>query len=583
MERTHSEEQLGITRELVNRQPWLIAGIVLLSVVSTLGTLALPLTAARLISAMQRGGSTLVPVLLMVGAGLAAAAAHALSTYLLSRVGEQMVGRVRSRFMAHSLRLPLSVVRREGQGTLAARLGTDGLQMKAVVDVGVLQLPMAIITVTGTAVIMALLDWVLLLYLVASFALSVGGVVVIIKVMRKRFMALQMSVAKMTQVFMNALEALPTIKAYRAEQRTSRELAALAQDTADLGVTTTRLASLLFPVINLGQQIALVTVIVAGGVRLNSGLLTLPDLAAFLLYMLQLTAPLLLVAMGVGSLQAGLASRDRFRAIFATPTEESADAAAPAPRTAPSEETPAAAVRFEGVTFSYESQPALRAVDFTIPRRGMTALVGMSGAGKTTVLSLIERFISADSGTVRVLGEDVTRWRVADLRAHMAYVDQKFTLLSDTIRANLTLGTSSPPPDDRLMAALAEVGMEEAVRALPGGLDARLDEGTDISGGQRQRLALARAILAEGELVLLDEPSSQLDSVNEMLLRDSIRRMADDRALLVVAHRLSTVQDADHIIVLDRGQVVADGTHHELMARSPEYSLLVRGQLLSSV
>jgi ABC-type multidrug transport system fused ATPase/permease subunit len=210
-------------------------------------------------------------------------------------------------------------------------------------------------------------------------------------------------------------------------------------------------------------------------------------------------------------------------------------------------------------------------------------MVGLSGSGKSTVLALTERFVVPGAGRVEVLGRDASVWPLHELRGRLAYVDQGCTLLRDTVRSNLTLGCAQAVSDERLARALDEVGLTEAVAALPQGLDTVIGDDTDLSGGQRQRLALARAIVADARIVLLDEPSSHLDSVNEQRLRDVVDRLARDRAVLVVAHRISTVQHADHVIVMDGGRVVAEGVHDTLVDGCPEYARLVRGQVLKAV
>ncbi len=334
------------------------------------------------------------------------------------------------------------------------------------------------------------------------------------------------------------------------------------------------------PVINLGQQIALVAVILGGGARITSGALDLGTFVSFLLYLFQLTAPLIMAMSGMGTIQAGLAARKRFDELFALPSEQVLPNAAEAVVPPPVANAPA--VRFKKVRFAYGDEPALRQVDLTVPATGLTAMVGLSGSGKSTVLGLVERFMVPQKGHIEMFGHHVDHWPLAELRGRLAYVDQEATLLRDTVRANLTLGQAEPAADNVLLRALRDVGLEEDVTRLPDGLDTVLGGAHNLSGGQRQRLALARASLSDAPLILLDEPSSQLDSLNELRLRDLINDISRDRAVLVVAHRISTVRHADHVIVMDRGQVTAEGQHEELMRTSSMYAELVRGQQLDT-
>jgi ABC-type multidrug transport system fused ATPase/permease subunit len=583
--------ELKVLRELARGNGLQLAAVGLLALVSTGATLALPLVVGKLLGAIQSGEGLTVWAAVMVAAGFGSAAAGALASFLLGRMGQRLICRLRVRTMRHSLGLRLADARREGSGNLVARLTSDAARIKNLIDIGPVQLPMAGITVLGTLVVMGLLDWVLLLITVGAFLAAVGIITLVVKGLRRKYAAVGEEVGTLAQSFVAALDSLTVIKAYRAEDTVSANLAERARKVAKLETDAARMESLMVPVINLGQQIALVAVVVGGGARMLDGHLLLADFVAFLLYLLQLTAPLIMAASGVSGIQLGLVARKRFEDVFALPAEEgtySPDVATAAPgsasvrkRAVASAEVPA--VRFEDVVFGYEAErPVLRGARFTVPGRGLTAVVGLSGSGKTTVLSLIERFMEPDSGRIEVHGRDLSDWSPADLRSRIAYVDQASTLLQESVRANLVLGRRRPADDTTLYSVLDRVGLAEDIRALPDGLDTVLDGATGLSGGQRQRLALARAVLADADLVLLDEPTSHLDSVNEQRLRLAVDRLAAERAVVVVAHRISTIQHADHVIVMDRGAVTDEGGHAALVDRCPAYAELVAGQSLGA-
>ncbi|GAB3206656.1 ABC transporter ATP-binding protein [Marinactinospora thermotolerans] len=577
MEQEDPHREFKILPELLQGGKGTMVVIALLSLVSAIASLALPMVAAALIAALQEGKGLSSWAVAMIGVGAATAISGALSSYLLAKLGHRMLYRVRVRTMRHALGVSLRDARREGSGNLAARLTADASQLKNAVDIGPIQLPMAAITLLGTLVVMCVLDWVLLLITLAAFAVAIGIIAAVIVSLRRRYQAVQNEIGSLSEDFVAALDALPIIKACRAEQTVAGDLSRNAERVADVEIGTARVESLMVPIINLGQQIALVSVIIGGGARLVDGELPLSSFVAFLLYLLQLAAPLMMAVSGIATLQAGMVARKRFNDVFALPFEQTS---VPARRSvSPSTPSPdAPALRFEDVTFGYDDAPVLRGVDFTVPRRGLTALVGLSGAGKTTVLGLTERFMTPDSGLITVFGRPQEALSAEELRGLLAYVDQGFTLLRDDIRGNLTLGLTAPPSDEVLLDCLDTVGLGDVVRALPDGLDTVLGGANDLSGGQRQRLALARALLSDARLVLLDEPTSQLDGVNEQRLRNAVDVLAVDRALLVVAHRISTVQHADHVIVLGDGRTVAEGTHEELLKSCPEYADLVRGR-----
>jgi ATP-binding cassette subfamily C protein CydCD len=241
----------------------------------------------------------------------------------------------------------------------------------------------------------------------------------------------------------------------------------------------------------------------------------------------------------------------------------------------------ALAVELADVTFAYPTrpQPALENVSLRVPVGSTVALVGPSGAGKTTVANLLLRFWDPQRGVVRLLGHDLRDYTLNDLRRRIALVAQDTYLFNDTLRANIML--ARPDADElALAAALERAALSDVVAALPNGLDTVVGErGARLSGGQRQRVAIARAFLKNAPVLILDEATSHLDAVSEMMVRDALERLARDRTTLVIAHRLSTVRDADAILVFDQGRVVESGTHAELLARGGLYAHLVARQL----
>ena len=222
----------------------------------------------------------------------------------------------------------------------------------------------------------------------------------------------------------------------------------------------------------------------------------------------------------------------------------------------------------------------LRGVSFSVPRGKRTALVGPSGAGKSTILALIERFYDPAEGVIRLGGLDIRGLERTALRSQLGYVEQDAPVLAGTLRDNLRL-SSPEATDDECIAVLHAVNLTEVLERDPAGLDAPVGEdGVMLSGGERQRLAIGRALLAAAPILLLDESTSSLDGVNEQKMREAIDAVAEDRTLIVIAHRLSTVVDSDQIVVLDHGKVVGVGTHSELVASTPLYRDLAKHQLL---
>ncbi len=336
--------------------------------------------------------------------------------------------------------------------------------------------------------------------------------------------------------------------------------------------------ALIGPATNVALQSSFVLVLGVGGARLASGDLALEDLVAFLLYLLYLVGPLVMVFASFTELQQGLAAMGRIREVLEFPVEASSSGAVP------KSGAPAAPVaRLEGVRFGYgPDRPVLEDVSFEILGPGLTALVGPSGAGKSTVFALLSRFYDADSGSVRVGGTDVRRLPLGELRARVAYVEQDAPVLAGTVRQNL-LYANPEASDDELEEVLDLASLRAFTEKLPDGLDTEVgDGGTLLSGGERQRIALARMLLRRPRLLLLDEVTSQLDAGNEQALKETVREVALRCAVVVIAHRLSTVVGADRILLLDGGRVSAEGTHGELLQNSPLYRELVETQMIEA-
>jgi ATP-binding cassette subfamily B protein len=286
----------------------------------------------------------------------------------------------------------------------------------------------------------------------------------------------------------------------------------------------------------------------------------------------------------ITSVNSALGALGRIEEIIALPGEDAHDSQAASLAQLRAD---APAIAFDRVSFSYpalpgesESAPVLREVSFEVPRGKRTALVGPSGAGKSTSLALIERFYDPTSGAIRLGGADIAELPRDELRAQLGYVEQDAPALAGSLRDNLTLGAPSAD-DDACRRVLEAVNLGEVLARSPLGLEAPVgEEGVMLSGGERQRLAIARALLAAPPILLLDESTSSLDGRNEQLMREAIDAVAENRTMIVIAHRLSTVVDSDQIVVLDHGRVVGVGTHSELVATVPLYRELAKHQLL---
>jgi ATP-binding cassette subfamily B protein len=386
------------------------------------------------------------------------------------------------------------------------------------------------------------------------------------------------------------------VRTVRAANATDREVLAVEKEAEGawrMGISVAKISALVVPVAGIAMQVSFLVVLGVGGFRVASGAITIANLTAFILFLFMMIMPLGQAFGAVTSVNQALGALGRIQEIIALPTEGEADAliepSAPIATTA--------ALSFENVEFAYpegatpvgedgEEQPSakqgtvLRGVTFEALRGKRTALVGPSGAGKSTILALIERFYDPTAGVVRLGGVDIRGLDRVELRSQIGYVEQDAPVLAGTIRQNLLLA-SPAATEQECIDVLHAVNLTEVLARNDLGLDAPVGEdGIMLSGGERQRLAIARTLLSAPPILLLDESTSSLDGLNEQLLREAIDAVADNRTLIVIAHRLSTVVDSDQIVVLDHGRVVGVGTHSELVASTPLYKKLAKHQLL---
>ncbi|MGI5237608.1 ABC transporter ATP-binding protein [Dactylosporangium sp. CA-139066] len=553
------------------------ATLVVVGVLSLLGsvtTLAQPLLTRQVLDGLQGGHTVWRTVALLVVVLAAVAVLSAVRDYLLQRTAEGLVLTSRRRLTRHLLRLPISEYDQRRTGDLLSRVGADTTLLRAVVTSGLFETVTGSVMVLGAATAMVLLDPILFLTAGAGLAVGLSVAVIFSRRVRPASEQAQARIGEMTSAVERALSAARTIRASNAEEREIATVSGSAEEAYRAGVRIARLQALVGPASIAAIQGAFLLLLGVGGARVAAGTISVGDLVAFVLYLFFLVMPLGQALHAYTQLQTGLGALQRMEDILAVPLE--ADAGTRTPAGGP------VAVAFDRVTFGYASaaEPVVTDVSFTVPYGTRTALVGPSGAGKSTLLQLVERFYDVTGGAVRVAGVDVRELPRQALRAQLGYVEQEAPVLAGTLRENLRL-TVPGATEAQMLSVLAAVNLTDIVGRTPLGLDAQVGEGgVLLSGGERQRLAIARTLLAAPPILLLDEPTSNLDARNEVALREAIDTVARDRTMIVVAHRLSTVVDADQIVVLEHGRVVAAGRHDELLETSPLYRELATNQLL---
>ncbi|MGC0333739.1 ABC-type multidrug transport system fused ATPase/permease subunit [Streptomyces sp. SAI-170] len=527
--------------------------------------LAQPLLVRQVIENAGAGGVSAGLVVALVGLFVAEAAVETAARYVLARTSEQVTLGLRLGLIGRLLRLRMPVYERQRTGDLISRLGTDGAEVRRLVADSFADAVTGVVGVAGAVALMVWLDPVL--FLIVLVLVTVGGLAVAgaLRGLRRASLHRQTAVGAMAADLERALGAIRTVRASRAEERECDRIAVQARGAYTASLRMARLEAVIGPATRLAVNGSFLVVLLVGGLRVAQGEGSVADLVAFLLYMTYLVMPIDAVFQAMSALQQGSGALQRIEEALRLPPEPGSGgtgrvSVAPRPRRGD------VALEFRDVWFGYEpGRPVLRGVSFQVPALRTTALVGRSGAGKSTVFALTERFYDPDRGRILLCGEDLRGLDRSESRGRMALVEQEAPVLYGTLRENL-LYAAPDAGEAELRRALALADLDTVAARLPGGLDTDVGErGMRMSGGERQRVAIARALLARPALLLLDEPTSQLDPVGEAALRRTVRRISRECTLLVIAHRPSTVQAADHLIALADGHVVATGSPAELL------------------
>ncbi|MFI8822927.1 ABC transporter ATP-binding protein [Streptomyces sp. NPDC053431] len=542
--------------------------------------LAQPLAAKALVDRLGHNEPITGVLLVLTALVVLGTAVDALGSYVLERTAESVVLAARRSLIGRLLRLRLPEVEKTQPGDLMSRITSDTTLLRAVTTQSVVSAATGGLSFVATLVLMGFMDPVLLGVTVGVILVIGGAVAVLMPRIAAATRRSQEAVAEISTVLERAFGAFRTIKASGAEARETGVVDAAAREAWRHGVKSAMWQSLAGSSIGLAVQVSFLAVLGIGGARVASGATTISSLIAFLLFLFYLIEPISKLVEAATQFQVGSAAVARVLEAEALEVEEPDGGAG----TASAEGAGPASVVFDDVSFRYRDDlPAVhRGVSFEVPGRGMTAFVGPSGAGKTTLFGLIERFYETTGGRVLVDGRDVRDWSLAELRASIGYVEQDAPVLSGTLRENLTFAAPDAS-EEEIRRVLVRARLDALVERLPEGLETVVGHrGSKLSGGERQRVAIARALLRRPRLLLLDEATSQLDAVNELALRDVVAEVARETTVLVVAHRLSTVTLADRIVVMEAGRVRAVGTHAELVEGDALYGELAATQFLAT-
>jgi ATP-binding cassette subfamily B protein/ATP-binding cassette subfamily C protein len=546
-----------------------LTGAIIFSILGSLMGLAQPMLINQIID--QIGQPMGMLITLLVGLLVLSSVASGLEWYLLTRTAEAAVFATRRDLVSHLLRLPITSYDKHRTGDLVTRVGSDTTLVRTAFTGGLVQAVSSVLTIVGSIALMALIDVTMLLVVLSVIALTLVAVVFTSRLMQKYTKRAQEAVGELGAGMDKSLVAVRTVRASRAEARVEKELHGSADRAYREGVKMATVGALLNPVSELALQGSFLIVLGIGGARVAAGTISVADLVSFVLYMFMASMPLGMIFSAITTVRQAMGAIDRINNVLDEPLEDSTG----------KEAERSSAISFDSVSFTYDGKtPVLENVSFDVQPGTKTALVGPSGGGKSTTLALMERFYDPTAGTIYLGDQDMSELSRESVRAQVGYVEQEAAILAGTVRENLKLANFQVT-DEECWAALDQVNLRDRFEDSDG-LDTILgDRGVSLSGGQRQRLALARMLLMDSPILVLDEPTSAVDSHNEQLILDAIAAAGADKTVIIVAHRLSTVTDADQILVIDDSQVQARGTHEELLETSGLYQELASRQLLA--
>lgn len=561
---------------------WLLLGVIVFQLAQSIASLYLPALNADIIDKGIATGDT--GYILMVGGvmvliTLVQIACAIAAVYFGARVAMAVGRDVRGAVFAHVGTFSEREVTHFGAPSLITRTTNDVQQVQMLVLMTCTMLVSAPILAVGGVVMALQQDLPLSIIMAVAIPVLLIAVSLIIVRMVPLFRLMQERIDTVNRVLREQLTGMRVVRAFVRERREVDRFDDANVAVTEMALRSGRLFALMFPVVLLVLNASSVAVLWFGAYRIESGLMQVGALTAFLSYLIQILMAVLMATFIAVLLPRATVSADRIGEVLDTPSS------VVLPENPVAVEHSSGSVELRDVSFEFPGaeHPVLSGVSLRAERGTVTAIIGSTGAGKTTLVNLLPRLIDASSGSVLIDDVDVRDLAPDALWSRIGLVPQKPYLFSGTVASNLRFGKPEAT-DDELWAALRIAQAEDFVREMPDGLDSAISQGgTTVSGGQRQRLAIARALVKRPEIYVFDDSFSALDTATDARLRAALKREVADATLIVVAQRVATVQDADQILVIEDGRIVARGTHTELVESSPTYAEIVSSQLRAEV
>ncbi|MFJ7647771.1 ABC transporter ATP-binding protein [Lysinibacillus sp. NPDC097279] len=553
--------------------PMLLLIIALCMSIATTGVgFIVPLFTKKLVDGFSLQSLNYWQIILLGIAFIVQAIASGLSIYFLNRVGHQVVAKLRDQLWRKLLHLPIPYYDDNDTGETLSRVTNDTAVVKELITEHLANCLTGVISIIGSVIILLFLDWKMTLVMLIAVPLAM----IILMLLGKRMFVIskgmQDETAKFTAILNQVLPETRLVKASNAENIEYERGKKGITNLFTFGLKEAKIHALISPLISFILMSVLVAIIGYGGVRVSSGELTAGDMVAFILYLIQIIMPMTQLTMFFTQLQKAMGATERISALLEHEEENIYEG-----QQLDAVQEP---IHVRNVDFAYGEEPILSNINFTIEPGKVTAIVGPSGGGKTTTFALLERYYQPTNGLITLGDTPIDTFSLHSWRNQIGYVAQESALLSGTIRENICYGIARDVSDEELERVAKMAYADQFINELPDKFNTEVGErGIKLSGGQRQRISIARALLRNPQILMLDEATSSLDSNSEIYVQKALDNLMQGRTTLVIAHRLSTVVDADQILFIEKGHITGCGTHDTLFETHDMYREFAKQQL----
>lgn len=549
---------------------------IFLSLTSTIVSLIIPMFTKKLVDGFTLATLNKMTIALLIGVFIARMIFSGFSIYLINYTGEKIVSGLREQLWKKLLVLSIPYYDRHRTGETVSRVTNDTAVVKSLITEHVANFFNGVISIIGAIILLLYLDWKMTLIMFILIPLTVGILLPLGRQMFKISKKLQDETAGFSALVTQVLSEIRLVKSSNAEpieyEKGKKGITSLFL----YGLKEAKVQAMIMPLMMFVLMALLVILLGFGGYRVSTGTMTAGDLVAYILYLFQMVMPLTAFSTFFTQLQKAMGATQRIVTTLSEPEEDYQSGKEVKNVNQP--------IHVKNLSFAYENgETVLKNLNFTIHPGKLTALVGPSGAGKTTFFSLLERYYEPTDGTITLGDEPLHAFSLSSWRRQIGYVSQESPLIAGTIRENICYGLEREVSEQELKQAADMAYASPFIEELPLKYDTEVGErGIKLSGGQRQRIAIARALLRNPSILLLDEATSNLDSQSEMAVQKALQNLMKGRTTLVIAHRLSTVVNADQILFMEKGEITGIGTHEELFSTHALYRKFANQQLMVS-